>query len=248
MNNKEFFGPQEPTWDSIKRTGRASPNHSNYGNSDFGYRSKAAREAQSATDHFKKAGVMAIGGSGLKRETLLNSVGLLSKHQKAAAKGGGFMNKAQRALIPGGAAVGAFMTLNDGGNVVDFVGDFVLPEIGLFTGWHVGKNAGFGAGKALGFGGRGVLAMGATAGVAAAATGLALGIGAGMLAKEAGDSDSFLNRTAENLMHADFDLSLNETSNTLTHKQRALNKLSKSALNDRGTLLGNEAQVIAGIL
>ena len=258
MNSENFFGLGDKARDKYNnfktrlarqiRDNVVNPSHSNYSESNYGYRDKAAREGQTAPGHFKKSAVMAFGGSGLKRETLLNSVGFLTKNQKAAAKNGPFMSRIQRSIIPGGAALGGALTLSDGGNALDFVGDFVIPEIGMFTGWHVGKNAGFGTAKALGFGGRAVLVAGAAGGIAAAATGLGIGIGLGMVVSEMSDSDSIVNSTVEKIMHADFDLSINNTQNTLTHKQRALNKLSKSALNDRGALLGNEAQVIAGIL
>ena len=35
---------------------------------------------------------------------------------------------------------------------------------------------------------------------------------------------------------------------TLTHRQKMIQKLAKSGLNDRGQLLGNEASIIRGVL
>ena len=43
------------------------------------------------------------------------------------------------------------------------------------------------------------------------------------------------------------DTSVN-TQQALTSRQRAFQKLSKSSLNDRASLLGNEASVLKGIL
>lgn len=231
----------------------------------------AAPGGTSAGKFFAKAGMAATIGSGVKREAFMNSLGLLTRHQKAAAKSGG-MAGAQRWMMPLGAAVGGAMTLAEGGGVVDYAADFVLPSMGIMAGWSVGKNLGFGAAKSFGAlaggisalskatGGKGSviggvaarrgmsLGMGAVGGVAGAAVGLAATVAIGEVAKQFGDSNSEVNQTAESLRYAKFNSDFDMTQNQLTHRQRTLSKLSKSGLNDRGTLLGNEAQVMAGII
>jgi len=246
---------------------------------------KMAKPQLGAGSFFAKAGMAATMGSGVKRETFMNSIGLLTRHQKDAAKAGG-MASLNAIMMPALAAVGAISTLSEGGGVKEYVGDWVLPGIGLMTGWNVGKNMGFGIGKTIGgvagAAGRGAVAatnaskkalfskarmsgpaqgMGSSAsrhrmllglgggrGIAGALAGGALMVGAGEILKQSTDSNSMINQLAEDMTFAAFRSDLDQTQGTLTHRQKTLSKISKSGLNDRGTLMGNEAQIMAGIL
>lgn len=77
-----------------------------------------------------------------------------------------------------------------------------------------------------------------------------LGIGAGFeLAKSMASQDNAINNVKRKMLSGDVrgDTSVN-TQQALTSRQRAFQKLSKSSLNDRASLLGNEASVLKGIL
>ena len=215
--------------------------------SSYGYASKEARVAATAGEHLKRAGIFASAGSGMKRETALNAVGLLTKHQKAETlkAGAGFLARSQKWLIPGGALLGLGANAADGGGLADYLGGYVAPEIGARIGINVGKNLGFGASKMLGLN---LMAGGVIGGTLGVVSGLAIGAAVGYLGAESADSNNIINHQAHDMMTADFETPFEQNNNTLTHRQRAINKLSKSSLNDRGTLLGNEAQVLAGIL
>ncbi|RLA65124.1 MAG: hypothetical protein DRQ78_05515 [Epsilonproteobacteria bacterium] len=221
-----------------------------------------------ARTFFTKAAQAATFGSGVKREMLLNSVGLLTRHQKKMAKTNGFMAAQQSWMMPAMAAFGAVSAMAEGGGVQDYVGDWMLPGIGLMAGWNVGKNVGLGIGAAANAGGRagvnlfggtvakgaksfgrfGMLAAGGTLGVGAAIAGGAAGMGAGYLVKEANNSNNMVNEIAEEMTYAKFQSDVDVTRGTLTHRQKTMSKLSKSGLNDRGQLLGNEAMIMAGII
>lgn len=213
----------------------------------YGYANSAARQSASATEHFKRAAIFGTAGSGMKREALMNSIGFLTKHQKAEVKasGAGFLVKSQSWLVPGAAALAVGTNLSDGGGLADFLGGFVAPEIGARTGLHIGKNLAFGAAKVAG---GNLMAAGVVGGTIGAVGGLAIGAAVGYLAAESADSNNIINQKAYDMTNADFSTQFEVNNSTLTHRQRAINKLSKSALNDRGTLLGNEAQILAGIL
>lgn len=215
--------------------------------SSFGYANAAARKSASVGEHFTRAAIFGTAGSGMKRETLMNSIGLLTKHQKAEVKasGAGFFAKSQKWLIPGGALLALGANAADGGGLADFVGGFIAPEIGARIGINVGKNLGFGVSKALG---GNLMAGGVIGGTIGTIGGLAIGAAVGYIGAESADSNNLINQQAYDMNNADFHASFDVNNNTLTHKQRAMNKLSKSALNDRGVLLGNEAAILAGVL
>jgi len=196
---------------------------------------------------FKKAAMAATVGSGIKRETFMNSLGLLTKHQKKIAKAGGLAG-IQSWMIPGGAFIGGAMTLHEGGGAVEYGTDFVLPGMGMLGGWSVGKNTGFGVGKMIGTGRNTMLGMGGALGGAGAIIGLAATVAIGEGIKSLGDSNSEINKIAEHMRYSPFNMDTNETQNTLTHRQRVLSKIAKSGMNDRGALLGNEALIVASVI
>ena len=92
------------------------------------------------------------------------------------------------------------------------------------------------------------------------ATGAAVGAGAFLATTalvDAGTSilagaasmDNSVNRLKSKVYRGDYTASTDVNTNQLqTSRQRTLNKLSKSGLNDRATLLGNEAMVLKGLL
>ena len=92
---------------------------------------------------------------------------------------------------------------------------------------------------------------GATTG---AVTGLAAGVGmiavSGVMEglQSMTDSDGYYNKLASDIHHAGQYASNFQSQDTLTMRQQALAKMSKSGLNDRAIMLGNEALVMRGIL
>jgi len=219
----------------------------------------------------KKSAMSIVGGSGAKRENALNALGFLTRHQKNIAKAGGIAGINSFA-IPAAGAVGGAMTIMEGGGIVDYAADYMIPGAMAFVGWGMGKNLGLLGGKMAGMpiamarkgarmatGGRfkGSSAMtrhrwllgaggvtGVASGLAFAAAGLAIGEGM----KTMGDSNNLINQVAGGMKFATFHTDVEDTQGTLTHRQRTLSKIAKSGLNDRGQLLGNEAMIMAGII
>jgi hypothetical protein len=112
-----------------------------------------------------------------------------------------------------------------------------VRELGMAIGKTVGlgtKGFGGGLGKVLGRGAGGIAAL--------AAGGTAYAV------SQAFDSNNFLKNAAAKINRGGYISSSGQTDNTMTHRQKMLNKLSKSGLNDRGALLGNEAGILRGIL
>jgi len=205
------------------------------------------RSPLTASTFFKKSAMAATIGSGIKRETFMNSLGLLTRHQKEAAKAGGLAGL-QSWMIPGGAFLGGAMTLSEGGGIMEYGTDFVLPGMGILGGWSVGKNAGFGIGVMTGAGRKTLLGMGGALGGIGAAAGLVAAVAIGEGIKSLGDSNSEINQLGEHMKYSPFNTDVNETQNTLTHRRRILSKIAKSGMNDRGALLGSEAGIVAGII
>lgn len=210
---------------------------------DFGIGAKAAKEA-SAGQLFKRAGIFATGGSGYKRELLANSFGFISK-QQAAQKGlmNFFTNKM---LIPATALFSLYDSAKSG-DISDF---FVNSSFGIGAGigGRIGQSLALGAGRAIGFETLGLRMLG---GLGLGVGGLAVGAlvaGTVSLGASFNDSNNLLARTADKMRYSSLVNDFTQTDTTLTHRQRALEQISKSALNNRGQLLGNEASILAGAM
>jgi hypothetical protein len=104
-----------------------------------------------------------------------------------------------------------------------------------------------GAGTAISSG-VGTFAMGIAGGATGFLAAGALAAGVGEIINTAGDSDNAIKRNAEDARRADFITDIDVTSSTLTHRRQALDQLSKSSLNNRGQLFGNEASILSGIM
>ncbi|RLA65292.1 MAG: hypothetical protein DRQ78_05375 [Epsilonproteobacteria bacterium] len=212
-----------------------------------GHQGPHAPGGTTAGNYFAKSAMALTVGSGITRETAMNAAGFLTRHQKSAMKMGG-MAAAQAWMIPLGAATGGAMTMMDGGGLENYVGGYVIPGAALVAGASAGYNLGQGLARLPGLGG--LLGKGIVGGFAAAGTVAlgAAGIGLGDMFETYADSNNMTNEFAESMKYAKFTNDFDTSQKQLTHRQRTLSKLSKSGLNDRGTLLGNEAQVIAGII
>lgn len=237
--------------------------------------------AMGAAHHANRAFDFARGvGAG---SDLLNSVGLLSKHQKDLVSSSS-VSKFNRAVIYGGAAAGAVYsgmnaaeymsgkkdsTITD--NALTSVAGEALAVAGSVAAFRVTKESTHaltslvpkGLSKSLSPGSKvGTVAKGlsktrtpmkwATGFTAGSAGFLAVNtaISGGLeLFKESSKQDNSINRLKNKLYKGDtigdFDV---KTDQLQTMRQRTLSKLSKSALNDRANLLGNEAMVLRGLL
>ena len=72
--------------------------------------------------------------------------------------------------------------------------------------------------------------------------------GAATVIASASKNNNFIQQTAMKLNRDLMTSSGLETNNTLTSRQRALSKLSRAGLNDRGQMLSNEAMILKGLL
>lgn len=226
----------------------------------------------SAMDHLKRGAIFSTMGSGAKRTDTMNALGFLTKAQKDSvfkrdADGNKMytsnvgphgpmqvkakinkMNYVTNSIVPAATIAGIGMTLADGGGMGDFMADFVAPEIAGQVGWRLGANVGFAAAASVGAS----TATKAAVGFAVGATGFvaagAAAMGAGDLILSSADSDNIIKTLAEEKRKTDFRSSVTTSSDQLTHRRKAMQKLSRSNLNDRGQLMGNEAMIMRGMM
>lgn len=191
-------------------------------------------------EQFRKAGVGAhlqrayqhsvpkfMGGSGRIGENLLNSVGKLTAHQKATSP---FMS---RLTVQGLPAAFALYGMANGDDLQDTLAFAVAPGLGMAA-YGTAAEIGFAASKAVPLVGRWAApvlgrAIGGIAAIGVAAAGAAAALST--------DNDTVIKRTAQKINKGSFMGSQMETRGTLTHRQKMLNKLAKSGLNDRGALM-----------
>lgn len=144
--------------------------------------------------------------------------------------------------------------------------DYVAPAAASMTGWRVGSSLGYAAGQGVKASTSGVplLKWGGKAAkpVVGVATGVAGALGAGIAASAAmgmvttlAESDNAIRGWAQSRRHQSInnhDYSRTEVSSMFTgertQRMAAMSKLSKSGLNDRGQLMGNEAMVMRGVM
>jgi len=212
-----------------------------------GFASAAERESSTIATNLGRVAQHVV-GSGVGRENIMNSLGMLTKHQKAeAAATKGMMRNFASYAVPLGAAYGMYETMSEGGNIGTMMLDYGMVGAAAEKGWHIGKHAGYAGSKMLGGSGRGLLISGVTSGVVGAGLGLLASSVLSTGIQEMTSSNSTVANLEYDMTSTLKPMDFEESNNTLTHKRRALSKLSKSALNDRGTLLGNEAGIIAGL-
>lgn len=180
-----------------------------------------------------------LGASG--RESLLNSLGLMTADQKTMYSGMGMKG----ALMKGGIRLGGVLNLGFAVTSDDPLTDFtsnVLSGYGVQAGWRGGKAAAnvlFGA--KVGHASR--ILMGGVAGF----VGGAVPMIAGEILKDATKSDSMIKKYAKKSYKQESLVEDRSSRQALTMRQAGLQKLSSSYLNDRGMLLGNEASILKGV-
>lgn len=197
-------------------------------------------------------------GSG---EAILNSFGVMTATQKALLKRETstfkkLMSAGVQTKI--GAIVSAGFVMADDGDIGDFVSNQLSYAAGL-QGWRVGTTMGAihkpGSQGSIGKNGlatslskNGSLGIGrSVTGFLGGVTGFALGTAAIQGASWV-LSDMTSNRSTIRQIAKDFSkpstMSTAENRKTLTARQKTADKLSKSGLNDRSMLLGNEARIL----
>lgn len=228
-----------------------------------------------ATDHLSRAATFAA-GRGV-RADLMNSLGFLTKHQKniLASTTAGKMDKFSAgmgaylgaALVLNGSmdylvgdkestltdnaatnAIGMGLSLAGGTYAFRTAKELTHAATSLIGTGSLGIKAGGKLGwlgKALG---AGKLLVGTGAGIgafAAASTAIDAGVD---IFKSAANNENAASRLKKTIYSGDTTVDASvRTNQLLTSRQRAMSKLAKSSLNDRGYVMGNEAMILKGI-
>lgn len=192
-------------------------------------------------------------------ENSLNSLGIVTNQQRMQFKSSGMLGKAGALLGPGLGAATIFSTIADGGDMYEtmtfnlaaasgMAGFTAGSRLGgsLFQGAQMVKNEHTGLNQLKG--GKMRFAGGAVGGAIGFAAGAAL-VGGGMwAASDLTSNDSVLAKMAKGYSKLASNAGTEQNNRTLTMRQQALQQLSQSAINDRASLLGNEAAVLRGVL
>ena len=192
-------------------------------------------------------------------ENSLNSLGIVTNQQRMQFKSSGMLGKAGALLGPGLGAATIFSTIADGGDMYEtmtfnlaaasgMAGFTAGSRLGgsLFQGAQMVKNEHTGLNQLKG--GKMRFAGGAVGGAIGFAAGAAL-VGGGMwAASDLTSNNSVLAKMAKGYSKLASNAGIEQNNRTLTMRQQALQQLSQSAINDRASLLGNEAAVLRGVL
>lgn len=208
------------------------------------------RLAQGVTPHLQ---AMTVDSARLMKEGFYNSVGLMTKEQKLQFKAGNALTKFTTVLQP---AIGAYFLGSELLNAGDVGEAFAMSAAGTagMVGFNVGKSlAGMATPHGLATGGKvaggiGRLALQGVMGGAFAVAGMATVGGAYYAAKDMMDSDSAIASAANKFAKAKAMGNVQQTQPLLTMRQKALHQLSQSSLNDRASVLGNEAAILRNLM
>lgn len=174
------------------------------------------------------------------RDVYASNMGILTAHSKIQMANSGIIGKLAIGLGTGLTGLATAYTAANADNVAIEMMATTAMSIGLQSGWRSGKAI------SSAIGGTGHIprvALGALGG----ATGAIVGYGSFKALEDLGSSNSVLVGLAnkiskrENMYNGPQD-----TRVSATMRQAALQKLSSSSLNNRGQLLGNEAQTLRG--
>ena len=201
---------------------------------------------------------------------MLNSVGLMTRHQKNIMRSNA-TTRGAKVTTAMGPALGALFAMNTASEYIDGTKESTLSDnavTGVASGaasiaastyaFRIAKEGTHAAtslvtprvsGKMGKVVSAGKLITGTVAGLAAGLT-AAVGVDTVTeLARSSASQDNSILNLKRSLYKADdmADTSI-QTNQLMTARQRTLNKLSKSSLNDRANLMGNEAMVLKGII
>lgn len=224
-------------WDKVRNSGLGGYGH---GNSKF---SKVIPQR-----HFARARAFAFGGSGANREALQNSLGMITKKQiEFANNQTGIFGKALgyggTLAIPGFSLYMMNEAVKEGQQVGQYASETIAPQVGMFYGGRVGAN--LGAGLQKGAGGSGMAGR-FYGGLSGAAVGMAAAYGIASTISGSVTANNTIQNVRKKMYDSDLNRDLLQTNNTLTHRQAALQAISKSAMNNRGQMMGNEASILYG--
>lgn len=168
-------------------------------------------------------------------EAYANSFGFMTPGQKAMSANSSMLGKLSYKAIPAFGAYTAISSAIDGEDPFEYVGE--QAAMGAATqGYRIGSTFGK---SALGRFGAGLVG-GAFVGAAVYGTFAA--------AKDLSGNHSSIAKAAKKMYTKELTAASFDNDKTLTMRQAALSKLSNSAINDRGLLLGNEAMILRGSL
>lgn len=179
------------------------------------------------------------------KESLMNSVGLMTKQQKLQMSSSGILGRVMGAAMPIGAMASIGMGMYDQEDPYEIMQQ-QLTTASTFTGGILGMRAGGvlapvnsngfikGASRLTGFG------IGAVAGGA-----IVHGAFSGV--KDMLSAESTIGEFAHEASKRESLANIDNTQGTLTMRQRSLQQISSSVLNDRGFTLGNEASILKNV-
>ena len=192
-------------------------------------------------------------------ENSLNSLGIVTNQQRMQFKSSGMLGKAGALVGPGLGGAMIFSTIAEGGDMYEtmtfnlaaasgMAGFTAGSRLGgsLFQGAQMVKNEHTGLNQLKG--GKMRFAGGAIGGAVGFAAGAALVGGSMWAASDLISNDSVLAKMARGYSKLASNAGIEQNNRTLTMRQQALQQLSQSAINDRASLLGNEAAVLRGVL
>lgn len=179
------------------------------------------------------------------KEATLNAMGIMTKQQKLQAASGGVMGKVMGGMVPFSAAAFIGSGMYDGEDPFSIAQNQMVSAAG-FTGAIAGIRAG------------GILAptmkngvvkgLGRVAGgVIGGATGAGLTYGITESVRDITSAESFIGKTAYKMASREYFADTMQTQATLTARQKALQQVNSSVLNDRGFTLGNEASILKNV-
>lgn len=216
-----------------------------YGTTGYGLGFKNSMAA-SRTEHLARAAhYMNPFGAGASSsfQALTETMGLMNKQQRLMASQARGLARIPHNIVPIAAAGMLFTSMADNKGPGEIVEDFVSMAGGLH-GWRVGSALG----GALNIGNKTKFLGLGIGGIAGAATGYLLGTAVVGGINDITSNDSKIRSFAKKLGTKESTVTMPETRQSLTARQASLQKLSRSGLNDRGLLLGNESSVLAGIM
>lgn len=193
--------------------------------------------AASRSEHAARAAHFLTGTGGL--QAIKESFGIMNKQQKEIAKTARGFGKLTANIVPLAALgfIGSGMAADE--NPYKMFTDQMAMAGGL-QGWRIGAAAGGALTSGKFMRGAGLL----VGGIAGAATGyLATTAVFGGVA-DIMSNDSSIRKIAKKISTKERTAVMPETRQTLTIRQANLQKLARSGLNDRNTLLGNEASIL----
>ena len=186
-------------------------------------------------------------------EGLSNSLGYATKQQRLQYKTGGLMAKGMTAFTIGTGAYNLISTGINGGDMYDAMSDNLSFAAGM-VGFHAGSKLGGAMSNVRKVGDK-------TVGLKRRAVGSAIGgIGGNLVAsqlvsgglsaiKDMGSSDSQIVKTLKGQTLVTGGLgNITDNNKTLTMRQRSLQQLSQSSMNDRASILGSEASILRGYM